>query len=172
MSPLNLYLNIVLCISSVGMQDFSMPIPMPHSMAAAAAAAAVHSGMPAEFWPHNFNIHPAAAVAAASMHPSLMAAHHHHHHAGHPHHQQPGQPHLQHHPHHPHHHAAAMMSAGYKLPNLSAILSQYMGFFAYPQNLSANAAAAAAATPGARVSPATTHSTGDSPSPKQPETDK
>lgn len=66
----------------------------------------------------------------------------------------------------------------YKLPNIQAILSQYMGnlgFFAYPQNLSAPqtvapAAAAATTAGGSRVSPA--HSGSPKDSPTHPDVEK
>lgn len=64
----------------------------------------------------------------------------------------------------------------YKLPNIQAILSQYMGnlgFFAYPQNLSVPqtvAAAAISTAGGSRVSPA--HSGSPKDSPTHPDVEK
>ncbi|XP_063697958.1 paired box protein Pax-6-like [Culicoides brevitarsis] len=90
-----------------GLTDFPLSLPLAHNLAAAG-----HPGLPAEFWPANFALHPSLMPPTnhGLLHPNVMH--------------------------------------NYKLPNIHALLSQYMGLnnlFGYPQNLS---------MPGAR--PATT----------------
>lgn len=79
------------------MPEFSLPIPLPHSLGG-------HSTIPNEFWSPNFGLHPSLIPSNHSlMHPNVIP--------------------------------------NYKLPNIHAILSQYMGLnnlFGYPQNLSVN----------------------------------
>lgn len=72
-----------------------MSLPLAHNLG--------HPGIPTEFWPTNFGLHPSLIPSSnhGLLHPNVMH--------------------------------------NYKLPNIHALLSQYMGLnnlFGYPQNLS------------------------------------
>lgn len=78
-----------------GLGDFPLSLPLAHNLG--------HPGIPTEFWPTNFGLHPSLIPPSnhGLLHPNVMH--------------------------------------NYKLPNIHALLSQYMGLnnlFGYPQNLS------------------------------------
>uniref|UniRef100_A0A336M4L5 CSON012079 protein n=1 Tax=Culicoides sonorensis TaxID=179676 RepID=A0A336M4L5_CULSO len=78
-----------------GLPDFPLSLPLAHNLG--------HPGIPAEFWPANFSLHPSLIPPSnhGLLHPNVIH--------------------------------------NYKLPNIHALLSQYMGLnnlFGYPQNLS------------------------------------